>query len=1401
MIDRLAHVLAEAFPDHDGEHLADALWLVATRGSTAPTPGPAVTSGREHADAATPTATRAAQATTDVTSPQPVADLSLPGGRPGATTETGRAIEVGLRIPIATPSMTTVTALSLFRRVRRPGRPVLDIDATVDATADAKRLVIVTRSERERGLDVAVVVDRTPGAMVWAETITELEGTLRRTGAFRSVTRWSLDQSMGAAAPARPRVRDSAGAVHHADHLVDPAGRRLVLLLTDGTADAWRGGPLWQVLRRWAQAMPTALVHLLPEPYWAYTAIGQPTAAVRSPRPASPNSSMQTLTAWWSDEDEDHSAVSVPVFGLRPEAIMRWTRAVVTGSTWTEAIRAHPRQATAAAPAMRAASAAQRVRVFQARASEGAQRLARILAGAPVLSLPLIRVLHEHLVPHPETGQVAELMVGGLMERLPDGTGRDSLLLRFRPGVADLLYEGTTTSQEWDVYEVLSGYLERHGGSGDTVRAVLADPRGTTSVDGDLVPFAAMGRGMAMRLGLDVDMPADSPQHGPATPAPDGSGMPAAALAGQPRRTGAVIVCVPDLVIRGSRAATADAWISAMADGLRASGDGDRARALLDGGVSLARYADLFDHNPKYPAAGRAGSEEELRPMSAVSQYFADGDVRQAARDRVAAAVTDETRVIVAFSFGAVVAYEALCQHPEWPVRLLVTLESPLGGAMVFDRLDPAPAAPTAAAPRRGSWPGSVDTWVDLVNSVDAFASGVELRTLFGSPVTQHVVSGTGSHRPESYLASPVTGAAISAALRATGESQPATPTVTDRTLSGDGRRYLLLCNVTEYLDPNLTPLPAEPAAEVVELFAALGYAHVAIGAPTPTREAIFMDVARFLRAPDRRPDDLLVLYLSGHGVTLSNGEYRFLSTDSVSRRLQGSGVAVAELAQALFEGSPVQHHLVIVDSSFAGQAAREFASLARRYSQPSFAVIASTGAQAQAHVDAFPRALSKAMRDWMAEEFAPSLLRLDELVSRVNDRLAASLRPGRSQRAEAILLSPVAIPFFPRSPRRVEVPSIEDFVGRRSAIADITAWLADPSNRRPLVVTGDPGSGKTALLNFVAAVSDPRMRRAFLPSHSDLPPVGAIIGTVSAAGSTAEEVVARLGSFLMIDSTGRGLTADLSAVLSAADRRTPWGAVAIDAIDESRDPSRLLHDLIAPLVRSGRRLRLLLATRRVLLESLSELHPVVMDLDTDQYADPYALRSVVRRVLTDPAEASELVRAAPPGAVDRIAARIADVAGTSFLHALLAAKALAARSDPIDLNAMATASRRETDDLIRRLVWEATPSQAGDEQTALTATIEAVEVYRRLAEANPAAYLPDLARSVSSHAVRLAEVGRRVEALEVSQEAVTLYRELVNFSRDAYLPDLARSVSSHAVRLAEVGRRVEALEVSQEAV
>ena len=98
----------------------------------------------------------------------------------------------------------------------------------------------------------------------------------------------------------------------------------------------------------------------------------------------------------------------------------------------------------------------------------------------------------------------------------------------------------------------------------------------------------------------------------------------------------------------------------------------------------------------------------------------------------------------------------------------------------------------------------------------------------------------------------------------------------------------------------------------------------------------------------------------------------------------------------------------------------------------------------------------------------------------------------------------------------------------------------------------------------------------------------------------------------------------------------------------------------------------------------------------------------------------------------------------------------------------------------------------------ALTTTITGI--LRQLADANPDAYLPDLAISLNNLGVRLADTGQRQAALAPAREAVTIRRQLAEANPDAYLPDLAMSLNNLGNHLAETGQRQAALAPAREA-
>lgn len=142
-----------------------------------------------------------------------------------------------------------------------------------------------------------------------------------------------------------------------------------------------------------------------------------------------------------------------------------------------------------------------------------------------------------------------------------------------------------------------------------------------------------------------------------------------------------------------------------------------------------------------------------IADLRQVRAYLHDSRRRAEVQACFAQAVTPDTRVVVAHSLGSVVAYEGLAAHPEWKVDTFVTLGSPLGiRNLIYDRLEPG----------GGTWPGSVRSWINIVDDGDVVAPVKDLRPRFGPDVVGYAITnGSHAHDVTRYLTTEEAGAAV----------------------------------------------------------------------------------------------------------------------------------------------------------------------------------------------------------------------------------------------------------------------------------------------------------------------------------------------------------------------------------------------------------------------------------------------------------------------------------------------------------------------------------------------------------------------------------------------------------------------------------------------------------------
>jgi hypothetical protein len=161
------------------------------------------------------------------------------------------------------------------------------------------------------------------------------------------------------------------------------------------------------------------------------------------------------------------------------------------------------------------------------------------------------------------------------------------------------------------------------------------------------------------------------------------------------------------------------------------------------------------------------GERSLIGNLKQVRRYFDEPELRAAIQARIERCITEDTHVMIGHSLGSIVAYEALCAHPRWPVRTLVTLGSPLGvRKLIFDRLRPPPRV-EASGQLLGVWPSAVEHWINVADIGDVVALVKDLRPLFGQRVLNLLVhNGAHAHDIQPYLTAKEPWYAIAAALK-----------------------------------------------------------------------------------------------------------------------------------------------------------------------------------------------------------------------------------------------------------------------------------------------------------------------------------------------------------------------------------------------------------------------------------------------------------------------------------------------------------------------------------------------------------------------------------------------------------------------------------------------------------
>ncbi|WP_410632070.1 FxSxx-COOH system tetratricopeptide repeat protein [Amycolatopsis sp. cmx-4-83] len=379
-------------------------------------------------------------------------------------------------LPEAAAIIRALRSLKRTRPSRHEEDVVLDEELTAEDAVQDDLWLPRTKPAMVRGLDLTVVVDSSPSMALWQPTVTAFLTLLRQLGAFRSIQVRLLETGKRAddGVPGPVLRGGTPGAPERQPaELLDPSGRRLLVVLTDGMGESWHQDSVAPLLAQWGRTMPVAVVQVLPQRLWGRAGPQLHQARLTTPGPFRPNRryGLELPDAWLTGEDPETAgagAVPIPVVELDPRWLGWWARTISRAQPDpVQAVvllaRAQPQPAEAwDGPVL---SAQDQVKHFHGVASPPAFRLATLLAAVPV-SLPIARFVQAEMVPDADTADLAEVLGSGLLDvpaTLEAGQGWDELVYEFPLAVREALLAAGRRSDTVQVVRATGGrFGDRH---------------------------------------------------------------------------------------------------------------------------------------------------------------------------------------------------------------------------------------------------------------------------------------------------------------------------------------------------------------------------------------------------------------------------------------------------------------------------------------------------------------------------------------------------------------------------------------------------------------------------------------------------------------------------------------------------------------------------------------------------------------------------------------------------------------------------------------------------------------------------------------------------------------------------------------------------------------------------
>ena len=403
----------------------------------------------------------------------------------------------------------------LLQKQPHPHWRVLDEPRTAERSADLGQPWPVLRPRMAAAVDVDIWLDAGVAMAVWQPLAEEFQRVLASSQAFARVSLLQFDLKQLDPTTTQPAISQRTS---------QPT--LLTLVLSDTAGRHWWDGSMTRWLEKIAERQPLAVLHTLPFRYRVRTALRRGTAVTLSNRLGlGANSGYQAVAVSSLDPRRRMrpsqlpmpTGLKLPVLSLNPRDLATWA-ALVMGDGFARIggsvmpVDDRDKIALSAVSAPRspedpAAEAEFLWQTFRQQASPEAQRLMLLMAAAPLLTLPVLRLLIAAELPDlSDPLPLSEVLVSGLVRRREGqaAISPDAVQFELLPSVQALLEPQLEPRARVAVIQSITDLLERRlarQGRGSTFETLLSDPRAADSADsGGLAHFANLAADRLDRL-------------------------------------------------------------------------------------------------------------------------------------------------------------------------------------------------------------------------------------------------------------------------------------------------------------------------------------------------------------------------------------------------------------------------------------------------------------------------------------------------------------------------------------------------------------------------------------------------------------------------------------------------------------------------------------------------------------------------------------------------------------------------------------------------------------------------------------------------------------------------------------------------------------------------------------